>query len=184
MLNFGHDYPFMLMYQQNGIVINSESRFSPFYYEKTLIELKQEIEKTLEIYKQNGINEEKIDELNRIENEKSKAKFEELYGLNIPYKKRRNQRLSEKNGFIYLMVDNRNGYIKIGYSKNPKKREKTLQSEVPDITMIFAKNNCSIMDERKLHDLFKDFRIRGEWFKLNKNDINKIKAYLTDGTSL
>ena len=137
MTKFGHEHPFMLMYQEYGVVINAESRFSPFYYESTLLELKEEIEKTLEIYKYNEVNDQKIDELNRIENEKSKAKFEETFGLNQSNKERRNKRLKEKSGFVYLMLDNRNGYIKIGYSKTPEKREKTLQSEVPDITLLY-----------------------------------------------
>ena len=38
------------------------------------------------------------------------------------------------------------------------------------------------MDERNLHEIFKNFRMRGEWFFLNDNDINNIKAYLADGT--
>ena len=33
-------------------------------------------------------------------------------------------------------------------------------------------------DEKELHQIFKEKRIRGEWFKLDKEDIIIIKKYL------
>ena len=71
----------------------------------------------------------------------------------------------------YLMLDNNNGYIKIGRSINPKKRETTLQSEKPDITLLKI---CDCNIETKLHKMFKDKRVRGEWFSLSKEDISYI----------
>lgn len=183
MKELGYNYPFILMYQNNGAVINVESRFSPFYYESTLIKLKKQIEKTLELYKLDNINDAKIDELNRNEDEITKARLEEKLGLNEPYKKNKANRLCEKNGYVYLMIDNRNGYIKIGFSKTPEKREKTLQSEVPDICM-FYNEKASLKDERVLHEMFNNVRVRGEWFNLKEDDIELIKTYLTNGTSL
>ena len=40
--------------------------------------------------------------------------------------------------FLYVMEDTRNGYFKIGHSKTPGKRERTLQSEVPSVTLRFS----------------------------------------------
>lgn len=71
----------------------------------------------------------------------------------------------------YLMLDSNTGYIKIGRSVNPKKRETTLQSEKPNITLL---KTCDSDIETKLHKIFKDKRVRGEWFSLSKEDINYI----------
>ena len=73
----------------------------------------------------------------------------------------------------YLMHDTANCFYKIGKSIKPKYREKTLQSEKPTVELIH------IIDkdiERKLHNKFKDKRIRGEWFNLNRDDVNYIKS--------
>lgn len=81
----------------------------------------------------------------------------------------------EKKGYIYLIRNNRNGYIKIGWSKQPGKREKTLQSEDPDIEIIHLWRG-SRSEECKLHVLYRVFRIRGEWFRLSESQISEIKT--------
>jgi hypothetical protein len=71
----------------------------------------------------------------------------------------------------YIIKDESNYLYKIGKSVNPKLREKTLQSEKPTIKMI------KVFDyniEKILHNEYKDFRVRGEWFDLNKVQINYI----------
>lgn len=74
---------------------------------------------------------------------------------------------------IYLMKNNRNGYIKIGRSVNISYREKTLQSQDPDIELIFSFPG-TIKDETFLHGKYADKRIRGEWFSLSQEDIEQI----------
>lgn len=80
--------------------------------------------------------------------------------------------------FVYLMVDTTNNYYKIGISKNPKYREKTLQSEKPTIEMIwskkFANRKMAKSIEGALHKTFENEHVRGEWFKLSPNDIEDI----------
>jgi len=78
---------------------------------------------------------------------------------------------------IYVMIDKNTGYYKIGRSINPSLREKTLQSEKPTIEMIFNKEGKH-SDEKKLHNMFKKNRVRGEWFDLSGSDLLKIKTYL------
>jgi hypothetical protein len=63
------------------------------------------------------------------------------------------------------MKDNTTGLYKIGKSKNPEYREKTLQSEKPTIKMIKVFESDI---ESDLHKEFADVRVRGEWFKLNR----------------
>jgi hypothetical protein len=82
-----------------------------------------------------------------------------------------------KISYTYLMRNNRNGYIKIGYSGNPTFREATLQSEEPKIDLIF-KVKTVIEEELFLHEKFSQKRIRGEWFNLNDQDLEEAKEYL------
>lgn len=71
----------------------------------------------------------------------------------------------------YVMKNKRSGLYKIGKSNNPKYREKTLQSEEPNIVMIKVWNKDI---EAQLHKEYKNFRVRGEWFKLNKIQVQYI----------
>lgn len=75
-------------------------------------------------------------------------------------------RLSSFETFTYLMEDLRNGSIKIGKSRNPERREKTLQSEVPTVELRFAIPASHDM-EASLHEEYSSFRRRGEWFELS-----------------
>ena len=74
------------------------------------------------------------------------------------------------NTKTYLIKNKRNGFYKIGKSRNPKYREKTLQSEEPNY--IGKKWDKDI--ERELHNNYDKYRLRGEWFKLNKIQVKYI----------
>lgn len=80
--------------------------------------------------------------------------------------------------YVYLMRDQSNNYYKIGMSKTPEYRERTLQSEKPTIDMICNKRLPSLKIakafEKALHNAFADKRIRGEWFNLNEIDVAEI----------
>ena len=76
-----------------------------------------------------------------------------------------------KSQKTYLMRDSNTGYTKIGKAKDPKFRERTLQSEKPTISL-FA--TCDSLVEPELHKKFESKRIRGEWFLLSEEDINYI----------
>lgn len=84
--------------------------------------------------------------------------------------------------FVYLMCDSKNGYHKIGISKTPEYRERTLQSEKPTIEMVCAKEYPSrkIAEaiESALHKVYERERIRGEWFNLSKADVMMIQKTL------
>ncbi len=82
--------------------------------------------------------------------------------------------INQGNEFIYLMLNVRNNLIKIGTSQKPIFREKTLQSEEPEVVLI-TYWSAPKMIERELHQQFKIKRQRGEWFKLNFSDLKSIK---------
>lgn len=84
----------------------------------------------------------------------------------------------EGNRFLYLIINKRNGLYKIGISISPIKRERTLQAEEPEIEILnIYKGGYSL--EKKIHKYFENKRIRGEWFKLDNDDILTINDILT-----
>lgn len=83
-------------------------------------------------------------------------------------------------GYVYVMYNASNKKHKIGHSKTPAKREKTLQSTEPDITMLFYFEG-SRRDEQALQNMFAEKNVRGEWFEgLDDADFEKIKQYIED----
>lgn len=80
-------------------------------------------------------------------------------------KQKRNK--SDKPNHIYLAVNKRNGYHKIGRSIDPKIREKTLQSEEPEVEFI-GKWIAPEKTETELHNKFKEKKVRGEWLVYQK----------------
>lgn len=86
-------------------------------------------------------------------------------------------RRSKFNCFIYVMEDLRNRVFKIGRSKTPGKRERTLQSEVPQVVLRFSIPGEE-EDEKRLHDRFESKRVRGEWFALTNDDLLMIIEHL------
>lgn len=84
--------------------------------------------------------------------------------------------------YVYLMVNTDTSLLKIGTSKNPTYREKTLHSQEPVIHLI-AKWNCSKEIEKSLHEKYKHKRVRGEWFRLDLNDLKEIELFMKSRTN-
>jgi len=82
-----------------------------------------------------------------------------------------------KKQFVYLMKNLRNGLYKIGRSKNPYIREKTLQSEEPEVQLITFRN-APPKAETELHRKYADKRIRGEWFELSLDEVKTAEKHL------
>jgi hypothetical protein len=71
----------------------------------------------------------------------------------------------------YIIKENNSGLYKIGKSTTPKHRERTLQSQIPNIDII------KIWDkdiEKELHHKYRNHRVRGEWFDLTNIQIRYI----------
>jgi len=93
-------------------------------------------------------------------------------------------RPAEAPSFVYLMQDLGTGYFKIGVSVNPRLREKTLLSQAPQILLIDAwPSDTAYKHEAELHAIFKDVRVRGEWFALDQDGVFHIRSFFGD-TSL
>src|SRR5262249_25951519 len=55
--------------------------------------------------------------------------------------------------------------IKIGYSKNPKKRLDSLQTATPDKLVLLGAIQGGLEHETAFHERFARFAVQGEWFK-------------------
>jgi hypothetical protein len=101
-------------------------------------------------YNQRKIEESKAAKLQREEDLKRTREFE--------YKER-------YPGFIYFIQGESGGPIKIGYATDVYSRLKTLQTGHPDNLKILCAMPGNYDDEKKYHQKFAEYRIRGEWFK-------------------
>ncbi|OPB92597.1 GIY-YIG nuclease family protein [Elizabethkingia occulta] len=81
------------------------------------------------------------------------------------------------HNYVYSMINAETSLIKIGYSKQPIFREKTLQSQEPQIYLI-ACWNANRNVETELHRKFKNNRIRGEYFRMSFNDLQELKKIM------
>jgi len=86
-------------------------------------------------------------------------------------------RRSRFTTFVYIMEDTRNKAFKIGRSRTPGKRERTLQSEVPETALRFS-IPAEEQHEKALHARFAHRRIRGEWFELSVQDLVDAISFL------
>mgnify|MGYP006436649675 FL=1 len=102
--------------------------------------------------------------LNRLEEDRQKKIIENAFDHTKTVK-------NFKKQVCYIIKDFNTNIYKIGKSIDPKKREKTLQSEKPTLKIIkiFKEDH-----EYELHKKYKRERIRGEWFKLSNLQIKYI----------
>jgi hypothetical protein len=139
------------------------------WYNSNDLKIKEKINKLIKsVYLFDETKEENIKL--RLENEQLKK--ENLILQNkVPKEINPQIRYSIKRQKCYLMIDDATGLVKIGKSINPENRERTLQSEKPTIKMIHYFDNDI---ERELHNKFRDKRVRGEWFRLDMNEVSEI----------
>lgn len=65
-------------------------------------------------------------------------------------------------------------YIKVGFSTNPHKRIKSMQTGSPFVLVMLADIPGSKDDEQEIHRMFPDLHVRGEWFR----DDPRIRAFI------
>ena len=78
---------------------------------------------------------------------------------------------------VYLLFNARNNLTKIGQCIDPKRREKTLQGEEPEIHLLVAWK-APVVIEKKLHNKYIKKRVRGEWFDLSFKDLEEINVIM------
>lgn len=67
-------------------------------------------------------------------------------------------------GFVYLLEAVGSGRVKIGYGMDVERRVAGIQTSCPFDIRVIATCKGSPDLERRLHEHFKDLRLRGEWF--------------------
>lgn len=68
---------------------------------------------------------------------------------------------------IYFIAHRESDMVKIGHSKNPERRFRTLQSTSPVALELLGSMVGSCQMERKLHTYFFPVHVRDEWFRLS-----------------
>jgi len=96
-----------------------------------------------------------------------------------------NSNLKEKKqslGYVYI-IRGENFRYKIGCSKNPKQRLETLKlSSCENHILIHSyKTDNMYAEERRLHDMFNDYRCHSEWFDLPSQSIDYIMGLSDEG---
>lgn len=66
---------------------------------------------------------------------------------------------------IYIIANAETDDLKIGYSINPKKRLKELQTGNANELLLMLVFKGTFEDEKKLHEVYKHIRLEGEWFR-------------------
>lgn len=85
---------------------------------------------------------------------------------------------------IYFILAEEVGRVKIGITTNIRARMYDLQNSSPvELKLIALFENKTFEDERFLHAVFSDYRIRGEWFRYSDeikdflgNSVDKVEA--------
>lgn len=94
----------------------------------------------------------------------------------------RKGQIAGREGYVYLIKCGRTKYYKIGLSTVPSLRFAHLQHANPfklELIKSVKVANCGAV-EKSLHRKFALKRVRGEWFKLTKNNIEHIVGILHD----
>lgn len=73
----------------------------------------------------------------------------------------------KRKTYVYIMQANR--YVKIGVSRNPDVRRKTMQTGNPNKIMVialfpFGSSREAYEEEKRLHEYLANFNVYGEWF--------------------
>ena len=81
----------------------------------------------------------------------------------------------DKRGYIYILTrGGRSSHYKIGRSKNPEKRLAEYL-RIPGVEIVGKYfNEDSYAEEARLHRLYSERRVSGEWFKLTKAIVQNI----------
>ena len=85
------------------------------------------------------------------------------------------------DGFVYFIEREPGDFVKIGWAKHgPLTRMSTLQTGCPDLLYVRSYFHGTMQDERRMHETFADWRVRGEWFA-NVLKLSDFLDYLDDG---
>lgn len=148
---------------KNGLFICSgATHYCGFFFREELLAYRDAIDKTLKYYDDNNIEDRDIEE------------FDEIHKPKILEPQSGHIKNNVVENDLYLIKNKNNNTLKIGQSKNVKKRLRQLQSNTSDeLEILFSLPHMGYCEESLLNK-FKFLNIRGEWFK---NDGSIIKYF-------
>jgi hypothetical protein len=157
--------PYLLSIAENGLAY--PANLQALFFLNELIEIRDACNLSIEAYEFYNFTDEHISKENKkyLDNE-----YERFKSTNKIQEK-------DTDTNIYVMIDHNTGYYKIGRSKNPTRRESTLQSEKPTIELLCS-YPATNKEESEIHYNYREFRIRGEWFNLEKWQVDDITKQL------
>jgi hypothetical protein len=145
-------------------VLSGDSKhLGGWWYESELLHIIKCAENTIKLYKKENITDEYIKELDA---QASKGVYDDFF------RTKNNKEKTKENDYLYLILDMNDNVLKIGRSKNPKARIKTLQIATShNLRLLFAiKGKGEI--EKNAHEIFKNLRITSEWFTYDNSIID------------
>lgn len=157
--------PFCFSINNDGYVCcGTHDHCSGMFFLEELYRMKDAIEKTLMLYEQESITD------SFIKDEDEKAMEEELSRFSG---NGRRDKKSPKVDDLYLIIDKTSMLLKIGRSKDVKKRLHQLQTANGNILelLFVLKNRGNIEDE--VQEKFASLHANGEWYKYSEEIINE-----------
>lgn len=83
----------------------------------------------------------------------------------------------EKSKYVYFILTKKLKAVKIGVSADPLRRLEALQIGNPSkLKLLLTINQNIYLNEKRLHEKFEKWHIRGEWFKYTK----ELKDYINN----
>ena len=83
---------------------------------------------------------------------------------------------ASRAGYVYLLQERGTDRFKIGRANNADRRYRELAIQLPapvDRIALIKSEDCVFL-ETKLHQKFAEKRLNGEWFRLNRRDVQFI----------
>lgn len=72
---------------------------------------------------------------------------------------------------VYFIADTIKDVVKIGFSKDPRKRLRQLQTSNSNTLVLLGYIDGDRDMETHLHILFEKYKLSGEWFSLDKDNV-------------
>ena len=96
--------------------------------------------------------------------------------IGLPPSPSKERRQKQRGGFVYLLRSSA-GHYKMGHSTNVPKRLQAFAADPPYSLLHTIAADDRIDAEKKLHRQFFDKRVHGEWFSLDRDDIERICGF-------
>jgi len=163
------NYPFLIELDKNGNLMLNSGLIRRYLFNHELKDLKDIVDKTLEYYKDNLIENKHVIKNNDTLHSDA---IELMESSLITDKKKRKK---DRETFIYLAKNTKTNTLKIGKSKDVNKRISVLNTASADKIIYLYAFLSFESKELSLHEKYKEFRLNSEWFSFNQSIIDEFK---------